>query len=404
MTELVEPLAVAVALFCILLGEYFHTRAGIETTAPISSASAAGIILIPFTVGVPIVRTGLLVLAVVTVGMALGYLLRVVRRLPRRAVDFGARYLAAAVTILCCYGLPPVRTWLAGIGGAETAVAIRALVFVLISTLAGMIDILVRVASRAQHWQISVPVVLRVYWGPGLRLGGAVVASGASIAMAYPVLGALDAYLFLWPLVMALVGLDRLRRVEVTARESVLALSRLTEATGLTQVGHAAEVSKLAMDLGRRLRLPAQEIDALRYAGLLHDVGQLALPMPVPDGATVYAAPADQQNIADHSVEIAGRVGADDEVLALLRQQAIPYRRVREFGEPVSIGARILKVANAYVDLGGMRPGRANTAMERIHLGLGYEYDPTVVEVLEQLTNRQGTGSAPQGWVDVRRR
>ncbi len=50
--------------------------------------------------------------------------------------------------------------------------------------------------------------------------------------------------------------------------------------------------------------------------------------------------------------------------------------------------SRIIKVANAFDDLTGGRshPRTSLAAMERIHLGLGYEYDPQVVEALAVAT------------------
>jgi HD-GYP domain-containing protein (c-di-GMP phosphodiesterase class II) len=57
---------------------------------------------------------------------------------------------------------------------------------------------------------------------------------------------------------------------------------------------------------------------------------------------------------------------------------------VREFGEILPLSSRIIKVCNAYDDLTGNSSGRGgrDAAIERIHLGLGYEYDPRVVDAL----------------------
>ena len=146
--------------------------------------------------------------------------------------------------------------------------------------------------------------------------------------------------------------------------------------------------------MGRVLGVPARDAVALEYAALLHDIGQLALRTPIPQGATVMAAPADQDRIALDGAEIVRTTGVLADVADILEVQAKPYRHVRELGENIPLAARIIKVANAYDDLAGEQPTGASraAAIERIHLGLGYEYDPTVVEALERVLSARNDG------------
>jgi len=144
------------------------------------------------------------------------------------------------------------------------------------------------------------------------------------------------------------------------------------------------------MGMGQR------ELTDLEYAALLHDLGQVALREPIPAGATVMAAPADQQRIAHDGAEIARTTGVLDNVAAILEAQTTPYRQVREFGQDLPMSSRIIKVANAYDDL--CDPGgNDHRAMERIHLGLGYEYDPRVVDSLTRVLERRRGRSAASG-------
>ncbi|MGB8383367.1 MAG: metal-dependent phosphohydrolase, partial [Dermatophilaceae bacterium] len=75
--------------------------------------------------------------------------------------------------------------------------------------------------------------------------------------------------------------------------------------------------------------------------------------------------------------------------------QATPYRVVRERGEDLSMYSRIIKVANAYDDFvgGSISPRKQAAAIERIHLGLGYEYDPRVVDSLVTVLVRDGAAA-----------
>ena len=76
-------------------------------------------------------------------------------------------------------------------------------------------------------------------------------------------------------------------------------------------------------------------------------------------------------------------------VAQILEAQTTPYRQVRELGEPVPFASRVIKVANAFDDLTGGRsdPVERRAAMKRILLGLGYEYDPQVVQALAVATS-----------------
>lgn len=110
----------------------------------------------------------------------------------------------------------------------------------------------------------------------------------------------------------------------------------------------------------------------------------MALVEPIPGGATVLAAPADQRRIGADTLAIVRETGVLDSVALILEHQTTPYRQVRELGEEIPLTSRIIKVVNAYEDLtAGARSSRArDAAVERIYLGLGYEYDPRVVDAL----------------------
>ena len=73
-------------------------------------------------------------------------------------------------------------------------------------------------------------------------------------------------------------------------------------------------------------------------------------------------------------------------LLPLVTQVGTPFRRSREFGEHIPLPSRIVRVANAWDDIteGARSPRAQEVALERLHLGLGYDYDPEVVAALER--------------------
>ena len=186
------------------------------------------------------------------------------------------------------------------------------------------------------------------------------------------------------PLVLTLFAFRRYVSIRATYLQSIRTLSRLTDAAGYTPSGHSERVAALSVRVGRELGLSERELLDLEYAALLHDIGQVALVEPIPGGATVLAAPADQRRIEADSVAIVRETGVFEGVARILEHQTTPYRQVRELGEEIPLTSRIVKVVNAYEDLtAGARSVRAReAAVERIYLGLGYEYDPRVVDAL----------------------
>ncbi len=66
--------------------------------------------------------------------------------------------------------------------------------------------------------------------------------------------------------------------IDEQAESVLLALARSIEARDPGTTGHSARISDYAGLLGMTLGLPEEELNALRLAGLLHDVGKVAVP------------------------------------------------------------------------------------------------------------------------------
>ncbi len=224
----------------------------------------------------------------------------------------------------------------------------------------------------------------------------ALATTSTIIALAARSLGPVAIPLFLSPLVLLQLALRRQSTIRTTNRQTIRALSRLTEQGGYTAAGHSAQVAQLAVAIGRHMGMSERELLDLEYAALLHDIGQVTLSRPIPGGATVEAAPGDQRMISSNGAAILARTGELARLSEILAEQSTPYREVRELGGELPLASRIIKVANAYEDLtADRRTARSSElAVERIQLGLGYEYDPYVVEALVRVLDRRVTPSA----------
>ncbi len=216
----------------------------------------------------------------------------------------------------------------------------------------------------------------------------AAASTGIAIAVGLEVLSLWAVPLIALPLLLARKALSRTFDGQQERRQSIAALATITDVAGYTRAGHSARVAALSQQVGRQLNLSDREMTLLVDAALLHDIGQVSLTEPIPGGATIEAAPLDQLSIAAEGGAILRRSGVLDEVAAIVEAQAVQYRQVREFGEKVPLAARIIKVCNAFDDHSRGERARGDEAFERLSLGLGYEYDPSVVAALQRIYAR----------------
>jgi hypothetical protein len=388
---------VAVALFfvAIVLGEMARLRilTGRET-APMSTAAALGLAL--SAVDMPGGRHlgAAPIVLVVAVAMVVGSGLLRGSGSEVSWVDMAARIAGVSLAPVLYrhtefYGQTLVEwqvTWI-------HQRSLGAVVMLLVGGLTMLSQIVLEASARAgrDHAPLIPSVVDEVR--STLALGTALVTSGALIALADVAIGIAALPLFLFPLLLTSFAVQRNASIRATYRQTIGALSSLTDRAGYTVSDHAQRVADMALAIGRDMGMGQRELTDLEYAALLHDLGQVALREPIPQGATVMAAPADQQRIAHDGAEIVRTTGVLDNVAAILEAQTTPYRQVREFGQDLPMPSRIIKVANAYDDL--CEPGGDDSrAMERIHLGLGYEYDPRVVDSLTRILERRRRSAA----------
>ncbi len=382
---------VAVFVVAIAVGELFRLRmpSGREA-APLASASALGIAFLcrvddqnTFHVSasfvVLVVAAGLL--GATLVGGARGHTVGL-DQVASRLIGVG---VAAALT----RGFAPGGQSLWQLTyDTEVSRSLVALGMVVVAGIGIGAEVVLTSAVRSERQHTPWLAALRDELGEGAPLTFAVVASGPMVALMAPSLGLVSLPVALFPLAMTYLAVGRYARNRMTYRQTIATLSHLTEHGGYTPAGHAARVADLSIRIGRVLGIADRDLRDLEYAALLHDLGQISLIEPLPGGATVLAAPSDQRDIADEGARIIRHAEGLEDVADYVEAQTIPYRQVRELGEEVPVESRIIKVANAFDDLtgGSGDPHDIRSANERILLGLGYQYDPEVVQALAVAT------------------
>jgi two-component system, cell cycle response regulator len=157
---------------------------------------------------------------------------------------------------------------------------------------------------------------------------------------------------------------------------------------------HLREVGRLAVTVGRRLGPNAEEIDELRRAAELHDIGKAA----IPDGILQKPGPLDEREMAfiyKHTV-IGERILATAPALApIARLVRASHERWDgggypdgTAGEQIPLGARIVAVCDAFDAMISDRPYAgamsASAAIEELRRDAGSHFDPGVVDSFER--------------------
>lgn len=152
---------------------------------------------------------------------------------------------------------------------------------------------------------------------------------------------------------------------------------------------HAARIARLADAVAKQFHLAQQDRAALKLAALAHDLGEVAMERDYIKRAGPLTED-ERLDLARHPVigeQEAARAGADRATQLLVRWHqewwnGAGYPDALR-GEQIPMGARILRVADAYAALTDARPFRpARTEEEaREHLvnWAGLEFDPRVV-------------------------
>ncbi|OIQ92235.1 cyclic di-GMP phosphodiesterase response regulator RpfG [mine drainage metagenome] len=154
--------------------------------------------------------------------------------------------------------------------------------------------------------------------------------------------------------------------------------------------GHSERVADYAVKIGQSLELTDDELEKLRIAALLHDIGKIGTYDGILDKHGKLTD-AEYESIKQHP-------GRGAEMLAPIKQlrDIIPWVRGHHErfdgagypdglrGEDIPLQARILAVADTFDSMTAVRPYRTTPgkaqALEEIHLHSGTQFDPKVVE------------------------
>ena len=168
--------------------------------------------------------------------------------------------------------------------------------------------------------------------------------------------------------------------------------------------GASAMIAEIASNLARGLGLSDAEVERIRTASLLHDLGKLAIPDEIlhkPDGLddAEWRTVTEHPRIGQLVLEQAGALRDAAEIVLHHHEwfdgRGYPYGLA---GEEIPLGARIVTIADAYEAMVGGRPYQHamshEDAVRELKTCSGTQFDPSLVELFLALYETNAPAAA----------
>ena len=328
--------------------------------------------------------------AIYAIALLLAWLLYLVFR-PVDMATLSSEYLAEVVAIAGFGGVYHLVSTVFGVPSFDfSAVAPReGYVAIVCVILGGLVYYVLRAVSRSLIGLERADLSVRFLWLEGLEDWSVITVlllGGTMVGAVYPALGWTAILVAAVPYSFTHTALARYRGTKVTYGQTIQALSQIPEVAKLAPRGHAVRTGHLAADIGREMGLHPEEVQDLEYAGYMHDIGRITLNEPA-----ILRAGFTDTDIARWGSQIIAEAPHLGEVSKIVGDQCLPYRSPGQERDPnISMTSKIIKVVSAYdqtVHESGMRP---IDALEQLHRGSAYEFDPEVTSSLRRVLEFRG--------------
>ncbi len=229
-------------------------------------------------------------------------------------------------------------------------------------------------------------------------LGYAVL--GLLIAALWTVTYEFAAVLVLVPLFVARWAMGQFAEQQRAYSATMEALCQAVETKDFYTRGHSERVSRGSGMIAREIGMRPDRVDAIRYAGMLHDVGKLGVPTKVlqkegPLSEEEYAA---IQLHPMRGLEIVREIGFLDEALTGIMHH---HERIDGKGYPMGLAAdeipefaRVIAVADAFDSMTSNRSYRrargVDEAVSELRKVSGSQFDPALVDAFISALEREG--------------
>ncbi len=213
---------------------------------------------------------------------------------------------------------------------------------------------------------------------------------GLVIASLWQIMGWFSAVLVLVPLFVARWAMGQFAEQQRAYAATMNALCQAVETKDYYTRGHGDRVSRGAVMIARQIGMNSDRTDAIRFAGMLHDVGKLGVPTQVlqKTGALTEDEYAAIQLHPMRGLEIVREIGFLYEALNGIMHH---HERIDGRGYPMGLAgheipefARVIAVADAFDSMTSTRSYREaksiDLAVGELRKGAGTQFDPLIVE------------------------
>lgn len=282
-------------------------------------------------------------------------------------------------------------------GKTFVASLISALVYIFINGL-----ILARLLAFVNHTNFMKIWVSTFRWA----ILNFIAISGLSvmIVFAYAYTGIEVVILLFGPLLLARYSFKLYLNMKNNFMETIQALSAAIEQKDPYTQGHSQRVCDLAEKLGQELKLRTYELEQLRYAAILHDIGKIGIPESILNKPGSLTREEFDQ-IKNHplmGVNILQKIDFLKEVTLIMQNHHEYYDGSGypegKAGDRIPFLSRIITLADAYDAMTSDRPYRAalspEHAIEEIQDKSGSQFDPQVVRAFLKLYKEGKVGNA----------
>ena len=171
-------------------------------------------------------------------------------------------------------------------------------------------------------------------------------------------------------------------------------LSKYLESTDRYTKGHSVRVSELAMETAIAMELSRPQVENIRVAGLLHDIGKIEISGEILRKAAALSS-EERELMDEHTVKGAYLLSAVGSVLEDVVPIVISHHKYFMNGpgsqgnetHKIPLGARVVAVVDAFDAMTTDRPYRKGMppweALEEIVKNTGKQFDPEVVEAFQ---------------------
>ncbi len=223
---------------------------------------------------------------------------------------------------------------------------------------------------------------------------------GLLIAALWYLVGPFAAVLVLIPLFVARWAMAQFAAQQAAYAATMAALCQAVETKDFYTRGHSERVSRGATMLAREIAMGAERVEAIGFAGMLHDVGKLGVPTKV----LQKTGPLTEEELAAiqlhpmRGLEIVRQIGFLNEALDGIMHH---HERMDGRGYPMGLAgdeipefARVIAVADAFDSMTSTRSYRGARTVEKAVAELrkcaGRQFDPVLVDAFITVLQRDG--------------